>query len=271
METDFVDNQPECDPTSPPGTPEEPEEGEVIDDSSESGDISNDSFVKDDVKPATDTVNETEKSSETHSNLDNSGTGMSAGKEEICDANNESENVKDNIEKAGKGADNVGSRPLNVGVEINEGSNIEDTNNKVENTDTEKGDEETSIDSDVRIVKAEITKTDINDGSAKSDNIVTIEEDIDEDDTTSTCIKAAESDEDSSDNVTEAEAEKESAKAEISTSAVIVSDVKKGKPARRVVKPPKQDIAPALTKNQMELLELEMRARAIKAMLKTAK
>lgn len=38
---------------------------------------------------------------------------------------------------------------------------------------------------------------------------------------------------------------------------------------RRIVKPP--SIAPALTKNQMELLELEMRARAIKAMLKNAK
>lgn len=43
------------------------------------------------------------------------------------------------------------------------------------------------------------------------------------------------------------------------------------KQPRRVVRPPKQDIAPALTRNQMELLELEMRARAIKAMLKTAK
>lgn len=38
---------------------------------------------------------------------------------------------------------------------------------------------------------------------------------------------------------------------------------------RRIVKPP--SLAPALTKNQMELLELEMRARAIKAMLKNAK
>ncbi|XP_052243923.1 DNA ligase 1-like isoform X2 [Dreissena polymorpha] len=39
---------------------------------------------------------------------------------------------------------------------------------------------------------------------------------------------------------------------------------------RRVVKPPSREIAPALTRNQMELLELEMRARAIKAMLKKA-
>lgn len=54
-------------------------------------------------------------------------------------------------------------------------------------------------------------------------------------------------------------------------SAEIVSDAEKGKQPHRIVKPPKQDIAPALTKNQMELLELEMRARAIKAMLKTAK
>lgn len=38
---------------------------------------------------------------------------------------------------------------------------------------------------------------------------------------------------------------------------------------QRIVKPP--SVAPALTRNQMELLELEMRARAIKAMLKTAK
>ncbi|KAL4236198.1 hypothetical protein ACF0H5_004585 [Mactra antiquata] len=42
-------------------------------------------------------------------------------------------------------------------------------------------------------------------------------------------------------------------------------------PPRRVVRPPSAEIAPALTRNQMELLELEMRARAIKAMLKTAK
>ena len=37
------------------------------------------------------------------------------------------------------------------------------------------------------------------------------------------------------------------------------------------VLPPAEAIAPVLTKNQMELLELEMRARAIKAMLKMAK
>lgn len=47
--------------------------------------------------------------------------------------------------------------------------------------------------------------------------------------------------------------------------------VQQSQPTRRIVKPPSKEIAPALTRNQMELLELEMRARAIKAMLKTAK
>ncbi|XP_052777084.1 probable serine/threonine-protein kinase kinX [Mya arenaria] len=60
--------------------------------------------------------------------------------------------------------------------------------------------------------------------------------------------------------------------ADTSISDQIVKEVKQAqkvqKTQRRIVKPPSQAVAPALTKNQMELLELEMRARAIKAMLK---
>jgi hypothetical protein len=270
METDFVENPPDSEPTYPPGSPEE---GEVIDDNSDAGEVNTNDSIKANVKQVTGPVDKTEENSKEGEG----DTNTSQNKKEFCDENIECEVVEDDAER---GEETILTDKLDKDTKlVNVDKKTDDDSNDKE---TDKSDETTeNVGVDVRIVKKEIRDSDDENSTAVTDK----KDEIDKNDAEMKKLDDVKTEEDSVVDVEPVESEKDlsdegevleesakdTVKAGCSKSEVIVSDVKKGKPARRVVKPPKQDIAPALTRNQMELLELEMRARAIKAMLKTAK
>ncbi|XP_053395142.1 caspase activity and apoptosis inhibitor 1-like [Mercenaria mercenaria] len=284
MEDDTAINQPESECPVTPGTPEEPEEGEVFDDNSESGETAVDNTEKTEIKVSDNVVVNPEAKLRESPEKDADGLGICDNTEE-SDEKTESEKDKNCAETIKDLETVVGNDKVNtetedtvdVSEDVDE-SKIDDSSNKAESTNKiiviSK-----NVDTDIRIVKTENVENENKleekmkevkgDTDEIEDHIINVEADhlIDEE------ASNIEAELGAGDNLDDSEISGVEKETEVEKSApeVVVSEVKKGKPARRIVKPPSQDIAPALTRNQMELLELEMRARAIKAMLKTAK
>lgn len=266
------DIQSENEAEDSPGEPEEPEEGEVFDDNSNPELVQNvvsRETVED--KESQDRVNETgeEKVNETgesstadfNERIENEERGISVEK---TDGEVKYENESSNVmkEKDGTGpSDNVDNDNGNEGGE--RAGSLGDKESFVKsNTET------VNVDSDIRNVEVDNTEESKGDERKEEnveneDHVITVEADhvIDKE---AANIAAEQGEEELSD-------EGEVPKKEETSIKTDQSEAIKVKQPRRIVKPPSQDIAPALTRNQMELLELEMRARAIKAMLKTAK
>lgn len=296
MEGDIVDNDLGNEQPNKQREPEEPEEGEVFDDFCYTQEVNIGTAEETERTDIEEGIDNSEKS-----NVDETSNSKSneVHQAELCNipADNtkaENENVSPEIVKDQEMVVDAQDDTEDLKTVVEEhGENVYNSkNNDKDNevTDTEKTDgnnESTStVDSDIRIVKTEPSineqnvvdiydSTDEKDGNEKTvvevddGHVLVVEADnvIDEE-AANIGTKGTGKENSDEGEVSDEETKQKEA---IKSSEVVASEVKKVKHPRRIVRPPSQDIAPALTRNQMELLELEMRARAIKAMLKMSK